>query len=85
VFGATTTGVWSGGSGSFNPSNAVLNPTYTPSASELASGFVNLTLTSSNNGNCSQVTSTVQVVYTTAPIANAGLNITSCKTILPLF
>ena len=79
VSGATTTGVWSGGSGSFNPSNAVLNPTYTPSASELTAGFANLTLTSSNNGNCNQVTSTVQIVYTTAPTANAGLNITSCK------
>jgi gliding motility-associated-like protein len=79
VSGATTTGVWTGGGGNFNPSNAVLNPTYTPSASEIAAGFVNLTLTSSNNGNCLQVTNTVQIVYTAPPIANAGLNITSCK------
>jgi gliding motility-associated-like protein len=79
VSGATTTGVWTGGTGSFNPSNAVLNPTYTPSASELSSGFANLTLSSSNNGNCIAVTSTVQIAYTNSPAANAGLNIISCK------
>ncbi|MES2763191.1 MAG: PKD domain-containing protein [Bacteroidota bacterium] len=79
VSGATTTGVWTGGAGSFNPSNAVLNPTYTPGASELAAGFANLTLTSSNNGNCTAVTSTIQINYTTPPSANAGLNISSCK------
>jgi gliding motility-associated-like protein len=79
VSGATTTGVWSGGTGNFNPSNAVLNPTYTPSASELTAGFTNLTLSSSNNGNCNAVTSTVQINYTTPPTANAGLNISTCK------
>jgi gliding motility-associated-like protein len=79
VSGATTTGVWTGGTGSFNPSNAVLNPTYTPSASELAAGFTSLTLSSSNNGNCIAVTSTVQINYTTPPTSNAGLNISSCK------
>lgn len=79
VSGATTTGVWSGGTGSFNPSNAVLNPTYTPSSTELSNGFTNLTLTSSNNGNCTAVTSTMQINFTTPPTSNAGLNITSCK------
>ncbi len=79
VSGATTTGVWTGGSGSYNPSNAVLNPTYTPSPSELTAGFASLTLTSSNNGNCAAVTGTIQINYTTPPSSNAGLNISSCK------
>jgi gliding motility-associated-like protein len=79
VSGATTTGVWSGGTGSYNPSNAVLNPTYTPSAAELSAGFANLTLTSSNNGNCIAVSNTMQMVFTTPPTVNAGLNISSCK------
>lgn len=79
VAGATTTGIWSGGSGNFNPSNSVLNATYTPGASELTAGFVNLILTSSNNGNCNQVRDTVRIVYTNSPLSNAGINISTCK------
>ncbi len=79
VSGATTTGIWSGGTGNFNPSNSVLNATYTPSASELTAGFVNLILSSSNNGNCNQVKDTLMIVYTNSPLANAGINISTCK------
>ena len=48
VSGPTTTGIWSGGSGTFNPSTSVLNATYTPSAAELTAGFADLYLTSSS-------------------------------------
>ena len=46
-----TGGIWSGGTGSFS-SNTALNAIYTASASEIASGSVTLTLTSTGNGNC---------------------------------
>ncbi|MBA4241370.1 MAG: hypothetical protein C0448_11630, partial [Sphingobacteriaceae bacterium] len=79
VSGGTTTGIWSGGAGTFNPSNSVLNATYTPSASELTAGSVTLTLSSTNNGNCNQVTDNLVINFTTAPAVNAGVNLSSCK------
>lgn len=79
VSGGSTTGIWSGGTGSFTPSNAVLNATYTPSPAELTAGSVNLILTSTSNGNCNQVTDNVLIVYTTAPTANSGVDLFSCK------
>jgi gliding motility-associated-like protein len=47
-----TTGIWSGGSGTYAPSNTSLSLNYTPSAAELAAGSVTLTLTTTNNGSC---------------------------------
>ncbi len=79
VSGGTTNGIWSNGAGSFNPSNSVLNATYTPTSSELTAGFVNLVLSSSNNGNCTQVKDTVKIIFTNAPVVNAGPNLSSCK------
>lgn len=43
-------GIWSGGAGSYNPGNTFLNTNYTPSAGEIAAGFVKLYLTSSGAG-----------------------------------
>lgn len=79
VSGATTTGIWSGGTGTFTPNNTVLNPTYTPSASELSAGSVNLSLTSTNNGNCNQTSDNISIVFTNAPSVNAGTDLYSCK------
>jgi gliding motility-associated-like protein len=47
-----TTGIWSGGAGTYSPSNTSLTLNYTPTAAELASGSVTLTLTTTNNGSC---------------------------------
>lgn len=60
---ATSTGVWSGGTGSFSPDSATLSATYTPSASELANGFVDLTLTTTNVGSCPIGTDVVRINY----------------------
>ena len=79
ISGVTTTGVWSGGAGTFNPSNSVLNATYTPSSNEISSGFTTLILNSTSNGNCFQVQDTILINYTNAPIANAGIDLSSCK------
>jgi gliding motility-associated-like protein len=55
------TAVWSGGSGTFNPSDADLTAVYQPSAAEIAAGQVVLTLTSKATTVCPAVTS--QVIY----------------------
>jgi gliding motility-associated-like protein len=78
VTGPTTTGVWSGGTGSFNPNNAALNGTYTPSASELSAGSASLVLTSTNNGNCNQATDTLIISFTGAPVVNVGPDMIVC-------
>ncbi|MCB0783919.1 MAG: hypothetical protein KDC02_06755, partial [Flavobacteriales bacterium] len=51
VTGATG-GIWSGGAGTYSPNNTSLTATYTPTAAEIASGSVTLTLTSAGNGTC---------------------------------
>ncbi|MES2512996.1 MAG: PKD domain-containing protein [Bacteroidota bacterium] len=78
ISGATTTGVWSGVSGSFSPNNTALTGTYTPSAPELTAGFANLILTSTNNGTCNQEVDTVKITFTAAPLVNVGPNISVC-------
>jgi hypothetical protein len=46
-------GMWStSGSGSFSPNNTTINAVYLPSGPDIASGMVNLTITSTGNGNC---------------------------------
>ena len=79
ISGPTATGIWSGGTGVFTPNNTVLTTTYTPSASELSTGFVTLYLTSTNNGNCTQVIDSLKITYTNAPTVNAGTDLFSCK------
>lgn len=79
VNGPTTTGMWTGGTGTFNPASSVLNSVYTPAASELAAGSVTLILQSTNNGNCNQVADSVVINFTNAPLVNAGTDISACK------
>lgn len=73
-----TGGTWSGGSGVFTPGRNVLNPGYKPSATELASGSVLLTLTSTGNGNCKAVSDQMNISITPAPVVNAGPDKTVC-------
>ncbi len=73
-----TGGVWSGGGGSFSPSNTALNPIYTPTATEISNGSVTLTLTSTGNGLCNAVSDQMTISFTSAPQANAGPNQTKC-------
>ena len=73
-----TGGIWSGGLGSFTPSNTTLNAVYTPTPSELAAGSLTLTLTSSGNGNCGLVSDSKLINFTPAPMVDAGLNGTVC-------
>jgi hypothetical protein len=71
-------GIWSGGAGSFSPDNTTLNAVYTPTTSEINSGSVTLTLTSTANGNCSAVSDNVVINFTDGPTANAGVDQILC-------
>lgn len=73
-----TGGTWSGGAGTFNPGASALNTVYTPTASEINAGSVNLTLTTTGNGNCTAVTDQMTVIFTPQPVVNAGSDRTSC-------
>ena len=77
VTGATG-GIWSGGSGVFNPSNSSLNATYIPSPAEIAAGSLTLTLTTTGNGNCSAVSDQMNITINPSPIVNAGADYISC-------
>jgi hypothetical protein len=79
VSGGATTGAWSGGAGTFNPSASALNATYTPSASELAAGSVTLTLTSDTPAtSCPQTNDQITITIAPAATASAGQNQTVC-------
>ncbi|MES2131390.1 MAG: PKD domain-containing protein [Bacteroidota bacterium] len=57
-------GIWSGGNGVYSPNTITLsNITYSPTASELANGFVNLYLTTTGNGTCPSRIDTVKITY----------------------
>ncbi len=71
-------GIWSGGLGTFSPNNSFLNATYTPTASEIASGSVTLTLTSTGNGTCNAVSDDMTIYFTPAPTVDAGNSIDVC-------
>ena len=70
VTGPTNTGIWSGGTGTFTTSDTDLNATYSPSASEVSSGNLFLTLTSTNNLGCAAESDVVQISFVAPPFAN---------------
>lgn len=74
-----TGGIWSGGSGFFNPSNTDLNAVYTPTPTEITAGTVTLTLTSTGNGTCAAVNDQMTININPKPIADAGLSQSVCS------
>jgi len=56
-------GTWTGGNGTFSPNNNSLTGTYTPTSTEIAAGFVNLTLTSTGTGTCAPTSDIVHITY----------------------
>lgn len=84
ISGPTSTGIWSGGAGTFNPNNTVLTVTYTPTAAEIAAGFINLTLTSTNNLNCNSVNDVVKITFVPKPFANFNF-LNSCLNVTTNF
>ena len=72
VNGPVTTISWSGGTGTFSPNMANLTSTYSPSPSEIATGFVNLTLTTNDPvGPCPADQDTVRIFFNSVPIVSA--------------
>jgi gliding motility-associated-like protein len=71
VSGATG-GVWSGGNGQFSPDNTSPTAIYTPTQSELLSGTIILTFSSTGNGSCIGVSD--QMVIKIAPPLTVQLN-----------
>ena len=85
TFNATASGTFSGtwttpGTGTFTPSAAALNAMYQPSASDILSGTVPFTLTSTNNGNCLPVTSTFVLTIHKQPTLTSTPLPTICST-----
>jgi gliding motility-associated-like protein len=70
VGGATSTGSWSGGAGSYNPNATALGATYSPTPAEISSGSLALTLTTTNNTNCNAVNDVIQFSFVAPPFAN---------------
>ena len=79
VGGGATSGIWTGGAGTFIPNNSTLNATYTPTASEIAAGSVTLTLTTNDPaGPCGPVSSSIVLTINPVAITSAGNPQTIC-------
>ncbi len=77
-FTVATGGVWSGGAGSFDPSTTNMGAQYTPTAGEISSGSVTLTMTTTGNGGCVAVADQMTIAFTAAPVVNAGAAVSLC-------
>ena len=79
IGGAATLGTWTGGTGTFDPNNTTLNATYTPTAAEIATGHVILTLTTDDPaGPCGPFSDDITITINTAVVVNAGTDQTIC-------
>lgn len=73
-------GVWSSnGSGTFSPDTTTMNAVYIPSATDISTGNVTLTLVSTNNGQCLAVSDAVTMTISPAPTIDAGGDLTACE------
>lgn len=70
VTGATSTGYWTGGSGTYLPDSSAITGVYQPSAAEISNGSVILTLITTNNGNCTAASDFVKFDFVAPPFAN---------------
>ncbi len=68
ISGSATSGIWSGGTGTFSPNNTTLNAVYTPSTADIAKGSIVLTLTTIG-GTC---TISDQMTINVNPFVNLG-------------
>lgn len=70
--------IWTGGLGTFSPSNTAILTSYTPTPAEVASGSVTLTVTTTGaGGGCTNATDQITIFYPSAlnvNLANVNLN-----------
>ncbi|MFH2140802.1 MAG: PKD domain-containing protein [Bacteroidota bacterium] len=79
ISGGTTTGIWTTtGTGTFDPSDTDLNATYNPTFADTVAGSIVITLTSTNNGACSDISDDLTVIFNPSPWVFAGTDITVC-------
>jgi hypothetical protein len=79
VSGTVSSGTWSGGTGTFSPSRAALNATYTPTPAEIAYGSVTLLLISATpTGPCPRGSDLMTIYIRPAATVNAGPDQTVC-------
>lgn len=67
------------GTGGFSPNQFVLNPTYTPTAAAVSNGFDTLLLVTTSNALCPADTDQIIITFNSAPVVNAGSDLTVCK------
>jgi gliding motility-associated-like protein len=80
ISGSSTTGIWStSGSGTFPAGNTSLKGTYLPSATDVASGNVTLTLTATNTAPCAIASSSFKITFTPTPAVFAGEDQAICS------
>ena len=61
---------WTGGTGTFSPSDTILNPTYTLSPAEVTAGSVTITLNSVSNNGCQELSDEVTITVTDPLLVN---------------
>jgi gliding motility-associated-like protein len=80
ITGGTTTGIWtSSGTGTFSPSNNLLNAQYIPSAQDKTTGAVTLTLSSTSKDDCAISISDMFITFGASPGADAGPDLNVCS------
>jgi large repetitive protein len=79
IVNIATGGIWSGGTGTFSPSNTSLTTTYTPSAAEISAGSATLLLTTTGNSGCPGDTDNVIISISQNPPAAITGNTTVCE------
>ncbi|GHA27418.1 hypothetical protein GCM10007103_06000 [Salinimicrobium marinum] len=69
ISGSVSSGFWSGGNGNFNPNSGTLNAIYTPTADEIITGRLTLTLTSNAPDEpCEPVLDSVSIQINPTPV-----------------
>lgn len=72
-------GIWSGGNGTYTPSNTSLNMTYTPTNAEIQAGLVTLTLTSTGAGSsCTNDSDAIQLFFVDTIQTNLNDTLIGC-------
>ncbi len=76
----STGGIWTTtGTGSFSPSPAQVDPTYTPSSDDTLAGSVEFIFTTTGNGNCKTYSDTLNLSFDQVPSVNAGADQEKCR------
>ncbi|MCF8424165.1 MAG: PKD domain-containing protein [Bacteroidia bacterium] len=83
INGGTGEGQWtSNGSGLFTPNDTTMNPSYIPSAADIASGNVIITLTPINA--CAPAADSLVLTITPSPTVSAGADLVLCGSLVPI-